>query len=262
MARSARTDGPVPAFYRELKNCTRKSKFYVTPTPFVLASRLRDWLREKPEDGDWLPEKPEDGKQPARANIILETVYQGTEPYPGAFSIFDEAMKKGKKRCWLELFVILLQMVPDGSFASTLHVFYHADIFDTRLTHDFLQSQHLLDIIKKTGFYDSLNQERAVHWFSHYAKQLSTRSAITMDYQRSMGEDTILPITAKDDLNDGGQSNVFRIEVPCECVSHDLVDRLRRLGREAIPDENYPDGKVHCSHHNSSSSRVFDRPSC
>lgn len=227
-------DDPVSAFYEELKNCTRESKFYDTPTRFILASRLLDWLREKPEDGE----------QSARVNIILETVYHGVEPYPGAFSIFDETMGKSDKRCWLKLFVILLQMAEDGSFARTLHRFFQADIFDTRLTHDFLSSPKLFEVIKATEVYDRATWQQAVNWFCHLAKQLLTRSAITMHHQRSMGEDTILPITAKDDLSPGGQGNISRIEVPHECVSHDLVNRLRCLRREAISDENYPDGKV------------------
>ncbi|OIW32046.1 hypothetical protein CONLIGDRAFT_250699 [Coniochaeta ligniaria NRRL 30616] len=225
-------DDPIGVFYQELEECTRHSKFYDPPRPFVLASRLLDWLRERPEVDE----------SSARATIILETVYGGREPWAGAWNHFDERMAKGHNQCWLKLLVILLQMDSDGSFAKHLDAFYQAEMWDSRLSDLHRRSQELFGIIMRTGFYGGDDCDQAVSWFLHLATQLSTQRAMTMQHKRHLEPHILLPITEKDGINSGGQSNVFRIEVPHECISSDLVNHLKRLQRQAIPDPDY-DGK-------------------
>jgi len=230
-------DDPIGAFRQELEQCKRQSKFYNPPREFLLASRLLEWLRERPE-----PDEPS-----ARATIILEAVYGGREPWAGAWNHFDRTMAKGHNQCWLKLLVVLLQMDDDGSFAKHLDAFIGAEIWDSRLADVNRWSSELFAIIKQTGFYEDDSCQRAVDWFVHLATRLSTQKAITMNHMRHLEPHIVLPITAKDDIDSGGQSNVFRIEVPQECISSDLVNYLKGLRRHANPDERYADGKV-CNH--------------
>jgi hypothetical protein len=227
-------DDPIGAFRQELEKCKRQSKFYNPPREFVIASRLLEWLRERPEIDE----------SSARALIILESVYGRREPWAGAWNHFDQTMDKGHSQCWLKLLVILLQMDHDGSFARHLDAFIAAEIWDSRLSDVHRQSSELFAIIQRTGFYDVDECHKAVNWFVHLATQLSTQKAITMNHMRHLEPHVLLPITAKDDVDSGGQSNVFRIEVPQGCISSDLVNYLKSLRRHAIPDESYPDGKV------------------
>lgn len=230
-------DNPIVAFYQELKDCTRQSRFYNPPRDFVLASRLLEWLRERPEEDE----------TSARAMIILETVYNRREPWAGAWNYFDVSMDKGHRQCWLKLLVILLQIAPDGSFARLLHVFNTAEIWDSKLSEVHRQESDLMRIVETTGIYSVEDCHDAVRGFLQRATELSTQKAITLNHGRELQPHVLLPITAKDPIDSGGQSNVFRIEVPLECISEEVAVYLEDLHYQARQDDHYSDGKVFSS---------------
>jgi hypothetical protein len=206
---------PFGAFQDQLEQCTRKSRFYEPELDFVLASRLLDWLRETPE-----------GATSSRAYTLLLWLYDEREPYPRAFRDLNQNSGRHQRRCWLKIFVILLQMKSDGSFARNIHLFYSHQIYDSTLLEHFGTGEKLRRVIQKTGDYDRDDWDMATGDFLFFARQLCTREAITRDHQRDIGPQNILPITAKDPINSGGQSNVFSVEIPLECLSDDIAQAL------------------------------------
>jgi hypothetical protein len=224
-------DDPMSEYLQELDACTRTSIFHDPPRRFILASRLLDWLRQK------TPVHSDDRSR----NIahLLRYVYGGPEPKAGTFNALLDDVERHKHRCWLKVFVILLEMSRDGWFAKHIHLFVKEDIVDR--TSPYL---HRSELEKKMMRIPCCPPDQVVALadrFINLAQQLTTDDVFSVTHGRNLDCDKIVPITAKDPVNSGGQSRVFRVEVPLECIADDLINRVKRV---PIADDYYEDGKV------------------
>jgi len=206
-------------FNKQLQACRRRST--IDGRPFILASRLIDWLRSPVDDPN----------ASTNAGRILNEVYpRSDELDPKMRTRLLSFSDDSNSKCWLRIVTILLQMPAYlRSFAEIIKIFHELGISDLKLPID-KQDTNITRQLKNFVFTSQATTD-FINEFDRLQWELVCDKAFDEDHidgypHPHLG--MILPVTGKECTKQGGQGAIFMIEVPAECLPQTLSEKMRR----------------------------------